>query len=368
MSGDDRIQARAILVRQPIGEFYCCAIAAADVLNIAHADIRRIKQRDIEMIVGIQRELKERRVKEIKQYVKNIDAAFPSSVILAISSEHAHYDDKKRVISIVREPAVAKIIDGQHRIAGLDGFVGHFDLICTVFIDMDEQDAAMTFATINLAQTRVSKSLVYDLFAVQKARSPQKTCHQIARLLNRESDSPLFSRIKILGKATGEPLQFLTQATFVERLLPYISDDPMRDRDAINRGGMKKLPTPPQGKQSSLILRSLFAQEKDDVIADAVWNYFDAVSDRWSEAWNSDERGSILNRSQGFAALMRFFKPVYLAAKSGTDGTLSFAAARKIFASIKLRDRDFTVANYAPGTSGETSLYHDLLEHSGLGE
>ena len=140
---------------------------------------------------------------------------------------------------ITREAEIATVIDGQHRIAGLEEFDKPdqpFELNVTIFIDMELQDQAMTFATINLAQTKVSKSLVYDLYELQKARSPQKTCHNIARLLNSEPGSPLERRIKILGKATGEPFESITQATFVTALLKYISSDPMRDRDVLKRG------------------------------------------------------------------------------------------------------------------------------------
>lgn len=367
MAKSSEVVAPALIVSQPIGEFYCCVISARDVLAISRADVRRIEARDIERIVGIQRELKASRVKQIQQYVRNVDATFPTAVILAVSSKHASYDTKAKEIRICREEGVASIIDGQHRIAGLEGFSEEFQLICTIFIDMDLEDKAMTFATINLAQTKVNKSLVYDLYDVQKARSPQKTCHQVARLLNSESESPLRGRIKILGKATGEPLQFITQAAFVERLLQYVSDDPMRDRDAIKRGGMKRLPTPPQGKASRLVLRHLFAAERDDVIADSVWSFFDAVEDRWPESWNSDERGNILNKTQGFAGLMRFFGPAYSRLKA-PDGSLGFERVKQVLAKVKLNDRDFTVDNYPPGTSGETKLGSQLRTQAGVDE
>jgi DGQHR domain-containing protein len=258
---------------------------------------------------------------------------------------------------------VAKIIDGQHRIAGLDGFEGDFDLIVVVFVDMDIQDQAMTFATINLSQTKVSKSLVYDLYEFQKERSPIKTSHQIARILNKEDESPFFRRIKILGTATGEDYEFITQAAFVTRLVEYISDNPMRDRDALKRG--KSLPDPPEAKKPRLILRKLFEQEKDDIICDDIWTYFDAVATRWNEAWFSAERGNILNRSQGFAAFMRFFLHVYRRA-ARKDGSLRLEDVSEILARIKMKDSDFTTANYRPGTSGESDLYKDLRERSGL--
>ena len=356
------IEFACIRLTQPIGTFYVGGVPAADVLAIAYSDIHRIEERDIERIVGIERELNKKRVTRIQQYVTNIDATFPTSVILAIDSEHATFDEKRQTMKIVRAPQIAKIIDGQHRIKGLEGFAEHFDLNVTIFIDMEVEDQAMTFATINLEQTKVNRSLVYDLYEFQTKRSPQKTCHNIARLLNAEPESPLSGRIKILGKATGERFEFITQAAFVSKLMDYVSDDPMKDRDLIKRG--KKVPSASGRHETKLIFRELFIQDRDVEIASIVWNFFTAVAQRWPTAWHSRERGEILNRTQGFAALMRFVGPVYRA--KGRDGKLSVAAVRKILESIKLRDSHFSTENYSPGTSGESALFHDFRNQSGL--
>jgi DGQHR domain-containing protein len=178
------ISFKCITVQQPIGTFYVGSVSSSDVLEIAYADIRRIEQRDIEKIVGIQRELSPQRVKELQKYVRTIDAAFPTNIILAVDDRDAEFDSKSNTMRVKKQGDVAKIIDGQHRLAGLEKFDGTFDLCVTMFVDMDLQDQAMTFATINLSQTKVGKSLVYDLYEFQRTRSPQKTCHNIARLLN----------------------------------------------------------------------------------------------------------------------------------------------------------------------------------------
>jgi DGQHR domain-containing protein len=362
-AANDFVAARCIRVGQPIGDFFCCVMSAKDVLAIAYADVRRIEDRDIERIVGIQRELKPARVREIKQYVKNVDATFPTSVILAVGPEDARFVASANELRIRRQQDVAKIIDGQHRIAGLEGFAGEFELVVVIFVDMDLQDQAMTFATINLAQTKVNRSLVYDLYEFERERSPIKTCHQIARLLNKEEDSPLHSRIKILGSATGEEFEFITQATVVSSLVVYISDNPMRDRDALKRGNT--LPEPPTSKRPKLIFRELFEHKNDDLIADVVWTFFDGVARRWNEAWHSSDRGDILNRTQGFKALMRFLLPLYRKA-SQKDGSIKLRDVDEILKKIRIPDGQFTTDRYRPGTSGEAQLYRDLMEQSGI--
>lgn len=84
----------------------------------------------------------------------------------------------------------------------------------------------------------MNKSLAYDLFEYAKTRSPEKTCHEIVVALDKLSDSPFQGRIKRLGVATeGRFGETLSQATIVKGLLPYISKDPLSDRDAGKRFG-----------------------------------------------------------------------------------------------------------------------------------
>lgn len=199
-------------VVQPIGIFYVGVMNFREVLQISYADVRRIELREVEVVLGIQRPLSDKRVDEIRKYSRTLGATFPTSVILAVDQwgedeqQNAFYDPDRGVMSIRKDTKIAKIIDGQHRIAGLINYEGpEFQLNVTLFIDMDIEDQAMVFATINLTQTKVNKSLVYDLYDFAVARSPQKTCHNIAKLLNSENNSPLKGRIKILEERRVSP-------------------------------------------------------------------------------------------------------------------------------------------------------------------
>jgi DGQHR domain-containing protein len=358
------IQFSCIEVTQPIGSFYVGAIAHSDLLSICYADIRELEDREMDKYLGIQRPLKKERVVELQKYVNLVDATFPTSIILHISSEDAKFDPKAMKMSVRNKDGVAKIIDGQHRIAGLEQFHGKaFELNVTIFVDMDIEDQAIVFSTINIKHTKVSKSLMYDLFEYAKSRSPQKTCHTIARLVNRREDSPLFHKIKVLGSAVY-PEETLTQATFVDRLMKYISRDPMSDRDVFRRG---KTPATADAKEkSTLVFRNLFLQDEDALIAKIVVEYFSAVSQKWPSAWGEAREGNILNRSTGFAALMRLLGPAYLKLRPRGSGLVSRQEFSKLFNSVKLRERDFTPDNYKPGSSGESLLLKDLLDQTGL--
>ncbi|MDQ3816153.1 MAG: DGQHR domain-containing protein [Acidobacteriota bacterium] len=368
MSQNNYVSFSCIQVQQPIGTFYIGTIDAKDLVDISYADVRRIEERDIEKILGIQRPLVDQRVKEIKEYVHTVDASFPTSIIIAIPSEHAEFDEDNLVMNVTRDKDVAKIIDGQHRIAGLEGYEGIFHLNVTVFVDMDIEDQAMVFATINLKQTKVGKSLAYDLYEYTKGRSPQKTCHNIVKFLNSRDESPFKNKIKILGTATGKAEESITQAAFVERLLSYICAnqiEALKDRDLIQRNIKPRRAT--EAESRKLIFRNMFLDNKDAEITKIIWNYFKAVEWKWPRAWREVVRGNILNKTTGFGALMKFLRAAYLS-EAEPGELVSVGQFQSIFKKVHLTEADFTPDNYKPGAGGESQLYKDLLQESGIGD
>lgn len=402
-SGSSTVEIKCLPVTQPIGTFYIGKISASDLVDIAWADIRRIagegddvganqqetampgidpsraeatviedmdraflsaEDQDFETFLGIQRQLSKARVSEIQQYVNTQDAAFPTSVLIAVSSHLASYDEETSSISIVRHNRAAKIIDGQHRIAGLEGYRGpQFDVNVSVFIDMDLQDQAMVFATINLKQTKVNKSLAYDLYEFMKTRSPQRTAHDIVRFLNYKQGSPLYSKIKMLGTGSGRELETITQATFVDRLLRYLTRNPMSDRDALRRG--KRLRRISGRDTDWQIFRNWFIDDRDVNITIVLWNYFLAVQAKWPRSWDNVVRGNVLNRTTGFGALMRFLRVAYNS-REKRGRVVLLKEFSEVFDKIELQDETFTPEEYIPGSSGERKLFDLLVEQSGL--
>lgn len=367
-----------IRLKQPIGEFYIARMSYTDLCKIAHFDVRRVIQekRDVERYLGIQRPLNPRRVKDLEKYVNTFDATFPTSIIIAVEAVCAEFNEDRGTMSLSNyvgdegeKPIyfryIARVIDGQHRIAGLYEFSGEgFDLSITIFVAIDIADQAHIFSTVNLEQTKVNRSLAYDLFALAKSRSPQKTCHNVAIALDQDESGPFYKRIKRLGVATeGRFTETITQATFVRGLLGYISKDPMMDRDTLIRG--KKLTKPNPDELEELPFRNWFIDEEDIKIAEIIWNFFDAVRKKWSTAWNAMDRGLMLNRTNGFRACMRLLRPVYLhCARPGE--MVSSDQFLKVLARCKLRDQDFTTERFQPGTSGEAELYRTLLKETDL--
>jgi len=321
-----------------------------------------------------------KRVKEIEAYVNTSDACFPTSIILAIPGVCAKFEEamSRMVLNNYLEPSddedpiyyrdIAKVLDGQHRIEGLKAFKGEeYQVNVSIFIDADIADQAYIFSTVNLTQTKVNRSLAYDLFDLAKSRSPQKTCHNIAVALDQNEKSPFFQRIKRLGVTTeGRFNETITQATLVQSLMIYICKDQIeqiKDRDLYLRGKLPQKSNAEDVKQQ--IFRNLFIDNRDLDIADIIWNYFDAVKENWPDAWNNMGHGCMLNKTNGFKALMRFLRPAYLyiTAPGKVPSKEQFL---EIFKKTKLSDTDFTIDRFVPGTSGESELFRTLMVESDL--
>jgi hypothetical protein len=114
-----------------------------------------------------------------------------------------------------------------------------------------------------------------------------------------------------------------------------------------------------------LVFRNMFLEERDMEIADILFNYFEAVRRRWPDAWVRGGNGAVLHKTNGFRALMRLLRPLYLQiADPGESVTVEDFF--NYFLRSNLQDDDFVVDNFKPGTSGETALYRQLGEQLGL--
>lgn len=370
------IHVDCIRVEQPLGGFFIASIPYQKLIEITYADTRRVEEEEhgFETMLGIQRHVSPSRVKELNKYVNTFDACFPTAIILSIPEQCVEYDENRKSLRvfevqsengevIIPYSKIAKILDGQHRIKGLEAYVKEkkFELNVSIFVDLDPASEAYIFSVVNQAQTKVNKSLVYDLYSLAKAKSPQKLCHQVAVALNETEGSPFRNKIKRLGVAGPKTEAVsITQAAFVESLMRHISYPSalaIEDRDIYLRG--RKPGKPSARDLEKMIFREMMLDDRDYELTDIIWNYFEAVAERWPTAWYSSSKGAMLSKTNGFMALMRFLKDVYL--HLGAVGkVLSKADFDDVFSKIDLDDAAFTVDTYKPGTSGESALYKDL--------
>jgi DGQHR domain-containing protein len=374
-----KIQANFLKVTQPIGDFYCCVMKANELYKISYSDVRELHNESEDGVgtyLGIQRKLSAARVKKIKEYVTSVDATFPNSIIIAMPEKYIQL--KNNILEIdyknEKEGKVAKILDGQHRLAGFEenngkfidkeGNEQDFEVLVTIFVEADLHTQAQVFTMVNQSQTKVNKSLVYDLESLAMARSPYRSGHQIAVLMNNRKDSPFYKRIKRLGVKTASINgELLTQAAFVENLIKLISKKPSLDRDILLGRkktfiGLKekKLPDNEKIDHKRLIFRKSFIDEDDATIAANLFNFFNAVADKWGPAWDKGNSTSVLNKTIGLIALVRLLRDIYnIYVQDGTydyGGVVPKIDFANMLARVKVRDSFFENIDAVSKNSG----------------
>ena len=284
-------------VTQPIGTFYLSALPATVIAKVSKAVPRSYDPKLLRSAGSVQRILSEKRVKEIAAYTEDPDATFPTPIIIAVSSD-TPYKLEELSFEFDESLPLGEIIDGQHRLEGLkrSSAIGEFNLPVILMFDLVEEEKAYVFSIINSKQTPVSKSLIFDLFALAETRSPQKTCHEVARSMNSDEHSPFWKRLKMLGRKEHEHAS-LSQGSFIKYLMPLISKHPDEDLIQIKQKGELQ-------DDSTLPLRYYFVHKEDEAIYKILLNLFTAVRAIFPDEWNQPEK-FILSKTVGYGAIMR---------------------------------------------------------------
>lgn len=349
------MEIKLIRITQPIGIFFVGKLSSSVINNISY--VNRINENN-----GIQRRLNEKKVKEISNYCDDPDATFPTSIILNIETINSgvklqKIEDDIYSLKIDTIDKVCEIIDGQHRIIGINKTKHDIEMPVVIMFDLTEEEKAYVFSTINSNQTKVDKSTIYQLFDLSTKRSPLKTCHDIARLMNSSTESPFFHKLKMLGYKSDDS-QSLSQGTFVNELVKLISKDlkqanqDMIDiKNGISLEDIKGIP-----------LRDFFINERDDVIYKILFNYFSAIKDVFQEEWN-DHKNYILTKTTGFGALILVFNDLFFKGNSNKDLTYNFFKSQfeKAKSGFSINNKKLTSDFYSSGAKEQKELHDDIM-------
>lgn len=426
--GKQELLLDVIEVNQRMGTYYISSIKAKDLLRISYIDRARMEQGEDERAsyLGIQRKLDPKRVKKIADFVMEKDSVFPTSILLSLNENCVTINNNKQNLqlqldSLTEEElrdkvndniisnknienfkvgGLAKVLDGQHRLAGLAHAIKklkepeqlnlfddetniellnsleNFELDVAFFIGYDLHEQAKIFSNVNLSQTKVNKSLVYNLEEYSKKRSPQQICHNIAKVLDTSKNSPFYHYIKMLGLKTDgrHYIEPLTQATFVESLISLLSKNPERDRDLVNRGKLFGSVTYydkyTDKEYEQFIFRKLYEDKKDAQIMDILWNYFTAVKNKWPNAWE-DVANSLLPKNNCFRALIRFLRDKYNSlVTTKNNGIPSVDEFMFLFKNLEIQDEDFNSSKgiFPRGDGGMSKFYKYLCKQISYSE
>jgi len=275
---------------------------------------------------GFQRDPNPVRVKEIAKFLDNEEYPFfPNSIIatLDLASHLKHEDneekglfeqklnenkdfsilregDDKFEIYLTRRKNSILIIDGQHRLKGLQKageIKNNYDLIVSFLLDYDRSVIAKQFYTINYSQKSVNKSLLYHLTGEFSQDLDEITfLHEVVKLLNENNRSPFFKRIKMLGSAPkhlGKEIKkkmTLSQAFLIDYLIYSIKD---RKANSVIQP----------------IFKYYYDKSKYDIVRFLI-SYFTAIRKIFPE-WD-DPENSILSKTIGVGALLKVLNFLFL--------------------------------------------------------
>ena len=299
-----------LVVKQPIGTFYLSTMKATELLKCVDILRRGLTSEEQK---NIQRRLDPKSQRDIANFIKDPDATFPTPIIVSVYSESVTIDEESKELkfNLIGGKSLGEVLDGQHRLEGMklaasEGMketLNEFDVPIVFVLAPDPDEKAYLFSIINSTQTQVPSSLIFDLFGLQRVRSPQKTCHEIAQALNAKEGSPFYRGLKMLGTKQYDS-EILTQGAFAKYLLLLISKNP--DEDARNEKLGK-----PLTKDDSLPFRSFYEDKKDAVIAKVMENYFTAVAEEFKNEWTENPKEFLLRKTAGYSALMTVLKELW---------------------------------------------------------
>lgn len=302
----------------------------------------------------IQRKVDENRTNKIADFLINDSTAtFPTNLVLGIP-EIAIESQKNLngIIEITFKDFVANniqqakngngeadiyitIIDGQHRIAGIEKAINRLtrlieqssdsdmdkyrrklndllgiELVISCFIDKSLEYQAMIFSTINRTQKKVSQDLVHSLFGITGSDSPFKSALEITLALNANVNSPFYKRIKLYGDSYDRSfIPPLSQSTMIKKIVSFIStslreaeNDRFKKRSELNGYTKKYLP-----------FRNYYASNKDIEIAKCMKYYFSSVQGIFPSLWDYNTQNkptNVLQSTVGFDVLMNILKDI----------------------------------------------------------
>lgn len=323
---------QAIKVSQPLGDFWAVSLPANLLRKCVALDPTRIESVDrtsfLYKLIGNQRDASTPRTREIGKYINSVESAFPNSIILGANHNEQGslpHDSAARwslqligdvyYIEIPSEEKAAAIIDGQHRLLGFDHAIQErqgMELLCAVYFDLPQAYQAYLFATININQRKVDKSLAYEQFGYnlddepQNAWAPDKLAVYLTRKLNLDPSSPFYQHIKLaplnaelVSGGINDLGWQVSTACVVEGILSLISAKPQADRDALHAVDIKNRNRRLLASDSSP-LRDDFRNCSDELILSTIKGAFNRVKET---LWINANEKSYINKTIGISAI-----------------------------------------------------------------
>ena len=365
---DEDYKFPAIRTRYGSGNRYCYlfAINPAKLIPISTVPHRKNSGYKNE---NYQRIVKKAKISSIKKYIKTERGVFPTNIVIHIDNPQDNLftqlskslklnDIDIGILSLPRKYNSVSIIDGQHRLFAYDELdQAEKDFIYVIaFTDMNAVEQVNVFVDINRNQSKVSSSLLWDLYPT--IRDPNDIESQISILvkaLNNNAESPLYgiisfdsSKIILEKKLLKLTLESVCTAIKKANIIPYI------DVSICNEQNIKN--------KDNLFTYSLIS------------NWFKTIKSGVPEHWSRmDKTLNFFISNQGFGALIKLFKLVIKESKffrqinGKTDEEIQKEFLRylkPVFDEInKIETKDEMKERKGASESAKVAIYKDFIRY-----
>lgn len=174
----------ALLCKQNNKEFYVLVLTK-EILQ----DTCFVLSRDKDSENGFQRNLNESRAKDIANYIDVKNGVIPSALILsAQTSAKFKYSPETNMVSFTIAKDAFMVLDGQHRLYGLQISKNNHEIPVVIFNKLEKQDEVNLFIDINTTQKGVPTALLLDIKNLSgKESTKEEKQRKLFDLLNENS-------------------------------------------------------------------------------------------------------------------------------------------------------------------------------------
>lgn len=203
------------LVRQGDHKFYSLTLPSELLAETCY-----VVDRTEDPIDGFQRELDEKRAKEIAAYIDSGLGTIPSSIVLSAQEDSGLvYNSSKKSISFKSLKNAFLIIDGQHRVFGFMHAKKAFRVPVVIYSGLSKRDETRLFIDINSKQKGVPPELLLDIKKLAEYENDQEEfLRELFDIFQRDTSSCLYGKLSPASKSKGK----LTRSTFNTAVKPLV--------------------------------------------------------------------------------------------------------------------------------------------------
>lgn len=261
--------------------FLLTRLSANVITQISYAAVRGQSSEE----GAIQRVLNTSRIAGIKDFTL-AGGDYPNAIVLNWVNDTNQLVRASGKISFTIERDSAQIIDGQHRVAGIQAAIevrpeiGNLDIPVVIYEKLTTKECADIFLAINTEQKPAPRSLVFDLYGIASEDLVDPSAvraRDIAMYLNEEPGSPYFDEIKLPGSKTRKG--GIALSTAVTAIKPLVEE----------KGGFEQIDVHELESQRKIIM-----------------NLFVALKQKYGNGW--DDKTNALMYAAGFMGALEFLR------------------------------------------------------------